>query len=312
MPIRPIRPDHLPRLLPLVKPGFEELELDADYLNANVFEDPDFDQELCMGAFEDDELVAMAMAVPRRVTDGSTAETVGHLKILQARDGPRPAELLETLLERAEVSLRRHGAMRVQTGGAAPVYLLPGLPRRRRSTRGTLERAGYRIVKPRRSMTVELTRADLDTGDTERRLRGDGIVFRRGEEYDRSEVPGRVRSVFSDNFAHEVERALDDASRGSVHLALHGAGESCRLAGFSVARLWAANAFGPLGTVPEFEGRGVGAVLLKRALSDLHADGIVTGVIPWVGPEEFYQRAVNAETTLDYDVLEKRLEHSGA
>ena len=127
MSIRPISPEHLPRIAPLVRPDFEELGLDEDYLNANLFEDPDFDPDLCVGWFEGIELVAMAMAVPRRCAD-STAGPIGHLKVLHARDNPRSRARLGELLERTERTLRRHGSSRVQTDGAAPVYLLPGLP----------------------------------------------------------------------------------------------------------------------------------------------------------------------------------------
>ncbi len=302
MPIRPMSPEHLPRIAPLVRPDFEELGLDEDYLNANLFEDPDFEPDLCLGWFEGIELVAMAMAVPRRSAD-STTGPIGHVKVLHSQDNPRSRARLGELLDRTERTLRSHGSSRVQTDGAAPVYLLPGLPRRRHSTRALLERAGYRIVDKRRSMTVELSRADLDTETTPHGPGGGEIVFRRGEEYDRAVIPAQVRSAFSENFAFEVELALNDSSQGRVHLALCGD----QLAGFSVAGLWAANAFGPLGTVPDFEGRGVGAVLLKRALRDLRAGGISVGVISWVGPERFYRSTVNAETTLEYDLLEKPL-----
>jgi predicted N-acetyltransferase YhbS len=271
-------------------------------LNANLFEDPDFAPDLCIGCLEGGELVAMAMAVSRG-GDRPAGGSIGHLKVLHARHDARSDEILIELLERIETSLRRRGAWRVETDGAAPVYLLPGLPRRERATREPLETAGYRRIDARRSMTARLAGADLDTGPAEERLRGSGIIVRRGEEYDRAAIPAQVRALFSESFACEVDRALDGASKGSVHLATRGD----RLAGFSVAALWAANAFGPIGTAAGFEGRGVGAVLLKRALKDLRDGGISTGVIPWVGPEEFYRRTVGAETTLEYDVLAKEL-----
>ncbi len=304
MSIGPIGREHLSRIARLVRPRFEELELDEDYLNANLFEDPDFVPDLCAGWFEEGELVAVAMAVPRGRADHPIGGSIGHLKVLHARDGPHSDAILMALLERTETALRRHGSWRVQTDGAAPVYLLPGLPRRERAARALLEAAGYRQIDARRSMTVRLAGADLETEPAELGLRGGGIVLRRGEGYDRAVIPAQVRAVFSKSFAYEIDRALETASKGSVHLALRGD----RLVGFSVSGLWAANAFGPLGTVPEFEGRGVGTVLLRRALKDLRAGGVSTGVIPWVGPEKFYRRAVNAETTLEYDVLEKKLD----
>lgn len=306
MRARAIRPEDLPRIAELVLPAFPELELDDGYLGANLFEDPDFEPELCAGCFDGNEPVGIVAAVPRR--RGAGAGPVGHLKIIHARSGPHFGEILSGLLERAETELVRQGAERVQTGGAAPVYLLPGLPARSRGVRAILEERGYRCVERRRSMTVDLPEAELDTGEAEADLGRAGIVIRRGGEYDRRVIPAQIGSVFSREWAFEVDRALEDTSRartrgGVAHFALSGRD----LAGFAVAGLWAANAFGPMGTLPGFAGRGIGAVLLKRALGELRSRGISTGLIPWIGPEQFYRRVVNARATLDYRLLEKPL-----
>ena len=94
-------------------------------------------------------------------------------------------------------------------------------------------------------------------------------------------------------------------SRPGVHLALDATGAD--LAGFACAGLWGRNAFGPMGTVDEKQGRGIGGVLLLRCLLDLRDCGEKDAVISWIGPERFYERRCAAETTLRYVALRKEL-----
>lgn len=47
-----------------------------------------------------------------------------------------------------------------------------------------------------------------------------------------------------------------------------------------------------MGTAPEAEGRGIGRVLLRRALRDLGEQGHATAIIPWVAAKAFYTRHV--------------------
>ncbi len=75
-------------------------------------------------------------------------------------------------------------------------------------------------------------------------------------------------------------------------LDLDSAGDEQRL-GFAAwgARLhW----FGPMGTAESTRGLGFGAVLLRRCLRDLRANGARRAEIGWVGPKRFYLLTVGA------------------
>jgi predicted N-acetyltransferase YhbS len=65
--------------------------------------------------------------------------------------------------------------------------------------------------------------------------------------------------------------------------------------------------FGPMGTAAAFEGRGIGRVLLRRALGDLRAAGHRTAVIPWAGPVGFYRRHVPCPQARVFWQYRKRL-----
>ena len=64
---------------------------------------------------------------------------------------------------------------------------------------------------------------------------------------------------------------------------------------------------GPMGVAERARGRGVGAVLLKRCLRDLRADGFEQGEIYSVGPIAFYAKTVQAVVSRVLYQFAKRL-----
>jgi len=52
---------------------------------------------------------------------------------------------------------------------------------------------------------------------------------------------------------------------------------------------------------------GIGAVLLKRCLNDIQAQGLERAIIPWVGPVDFYARHVGAVVHRRFHRMVKRL-----
>ena len=68
----------------------------------------------------------------------------------------------------------------------------------------------------------------------------------------------------------------------------------------------AAGSFGPIGTLPAHRGRGLGAILLRRCLRDLHHGGHRRAIVPWIAPgsERFYARVATVASRRVYAVLE--------
>jgi GNAT superfamily N-acetyltransferase len=284
----------LPRLLELARPACPELALELDDLVRQVLEDPGGDESLRLGAFAGELLVAAAVAVVRR---GATA--VGHWKLLV---GETPWSAAVALVHDAVAeALRDAGALTIETDGAAPMYLLPGL--RATDSPGTrfLGARGYRETERRASMSAVLGDELLAVPLEPSRLES-GIVLRRAVRADAELLDREITRLFSAAWAFEAVASVERDPVGT-HVAL-GNG---RLAGFATAGLWARNAFGPMGTAPELERRGIGAALLRRCLADLRWAGQQEAVISWVGPEAFYERHAGAKRTLEYVVLEKRL-----
>jgi GNAT superfamily N-acetyltransferase len=63
-----------------------------------------------------------------------------------------------------------------------------------------------------------------------------------------------------------------------------------------------------MGTLEAWRGRGLGEVLLKRALAELRRQGVRRAIIGWMGPRGFYERLLPIDDVRRFWVLRKDLE----
>lgn len=125
-------------------------------------------------------------------------------------------------------------------------------------------------------------------------LRAAGIVVRRAQPWELTQVRELVRDNFSQAWADEISGGLV-RQPVTVFVAIRDG----RLVGFAAYECTRRNFFGPTGVVEEERGRGVGRALLLAALGGLRELGYAYAVIGGVGPAEFYERAVGARLIPD-------------
>jgi len=305
--VRALTSDDLDAALPLVREAVPALVLDRELLDANLLGDPGALAELALAAFDSGELGGIACATTRICPSPecpASRSLRGHLKVIAVRRQSARRGVGSLLLRLVETRLAALGARTVETDGAAPVYLQPGVPDSATSALAFFAKAGYHLLEARQSMSVDLARVDVDTSALESRLAQEAIILRRAVPADLPRVTGAIAASFSADWAEEVARSIERRAPGTWLAVRASDGE---LAAFACAGLWARNAFGPMGTRDGFLGRGLGTVLVRRCLADLRAAGARTAVISWVGPERFYRRVAGAETTLRFRALVKTL-----
>jgi predicted N-acetyltransferase YhbS len=125
-------------------------------------------------------------------------------------------------------------------------------------------------------------------------LRAAGLVVRRAQPWELTQVRGFVRDNFSQAWADEISVGLVRQPL-TVFVALRDG----RLVGFAAYECTRRNFFGPTGVLEEERGRGLGRALLLAALHGLRELGYAYAVIGGVGPAEFYERAVGARLIPD-------------
>lgn len=125
-------------------------------------------------------------------------------------------------------------------------------------------------------------------------LRATGLVVRRAQPWELTQVREFVRDNFSQAWADEISAGFV-RQPVTVFVALR----EGRPVGFAAYECTRRNFFGPTGVIEEERGRGVGRALLLAALGGLRELGYAYAVIGGVGPAEFYERAVGARLIPD-------------
>ena len=139
-------------------------------------------------------------------------------------------------------------------------------------------------------LIVRLYALDAAQGPAAVKALGDrGIVIRRALAPERRPLVGWVAGQFGDGWAGEAEVAFSRTPTTCL-VALRGQ-EPLGFACFDVTAL---GFFGPTGVAAEARGIGIGAALLRAALSAMREAGYAYAVIGGVGPVDFYARTVGA------------------
>lgn len=118
----------------------------------------------------------------------------------------------------------------------------------------------------------------------------ENIVFRKAIAPEKHLISEWVEQNFSAYWKSEVEVAF---SRQPISVWI--AQRENDILGFACYESTAKNFFGPTGTLASERGKGIGKILLIKALQSMRELGYAYAIIGGVGPAEFYEKAVNAQ-----------------
>ncbi|MBN7811570.1 GNAT family N-acetyltransferase [Algoriphagus sp. H41] len=158
-----------------------------------------------------------------------------------------------------------------------------------------------------KDMLVRLTELP-DSSKLEKKLADkERIVFRKAIAPEKHLVSEWVMENFGAYWQSEVEVSF---SRQPVSCWIAQRGNA--ILGFAVYESTARNFFGPTGTLESERGKGIGKVLLTKALESMREMGYAYAIIGGVGPAEFYEKTVDArviegsETSIYQNLLRKK------
>ena len=117
----------------------------------------------------------------------------------------------------------------------------------------------------------------------------ENILFRKAIAPEKHLLSEWVLEHFGAYWKSEVEVAF---SRQPVTCWIAQRGND--ILGFACYESTARNFFGPTGTLESERGKGIGKVLLLKALNSMKEMGYAYGIIGGVGPAAFYEKAVDA------------------
>jgi predicted N-acetyltransferase YhbS len=279
-----------------------EDRFDLQSIREAVADDPDFDPSLLLCVREEGKIVGAIAAEVRRSRREPPDAPVGYVKLLAVTPEWQRRRIGSALLEAVERQFIDAGVTRSRIFADAPTYLRPGVDFRLTAFVCFLLRHGYESSRNAVNMDVDLAKANLDTTVDEARLLRDGIEVRRLAASDTESLSAYLESDWGWSWHSEVARTL-----GRDPISTHLAWKEGRIVGFSSHNVAGPGQFGPMGVHPDLRRSGIGAVLLRRCLADLHAEGRSHAYIQWVGPIGFYARHVGATLSRCFLQFEREL-----
>jgi GNAT superfamily N-acetyltransferase len=198
------------------------------------------------------------------------------------REDHRRGGIGEALMAAFEAAARRAGAMRVLYGPYIPSYLTPGVDVAAYADAiafltaiGATE--GMRPLSMKANLTNHVPEASI--GQRELDLAAEyGIIARRAEADDILPLLRFLEAHFP-HWRNDASGAMRDLFGGDPRgVTLHVAEDNGEIIGYAQTR---AERFGPFGVNEAYRGRGVGAVLLSRALRAMRAQGFHSAWFLW-------------------------------
>ncbi len=255
-------------------------------------------------------------ASPRGLPKAIAARKGGILVGVAATCGDRVRELAVhpaargegiggQLLAACEAEIWQNAARRARLLDEPGNYLAPGIDLTNKDTIAWLERKGYVCRDKHTNLLVDVKHnakvTEARFAEMVERCAQRGYHVRRATRADSEALSASISMGFGGAWPFEIERALAAEPPG-VFVAWR-AGRPAAFAahdGNNQGLGW----FGPAGTWPEHRGQGLGEALLVGCLLDIAADH-ATAEIAWIGPRDFYEKAVGVTGERTFAVMTK-------
>jgi len=274
-------------------------QLDENVFYEKIWGDSDYCVDLGQVVLEDGEPVAMALGIVRQ----TVTECRGYIKLLAVSPKYRRQGLAQQLVQDLQDKLMQHDVAAIRVGESAPNYLFPGVDVRYSGAVKLFKSLGYEQVGRAHNLFADIDQKDFLDQPLEDALRAKGFEIRRATHEDAQVIDDLIARYWL-AWRAEISQALQNVPI-SIHLAIKGE----QVVGFSVydSNNLGTGWFGPMGTRPEFQGIGIGRVLMFRCLQDIKTQGHVRATIAWVSPTRLYAKHADAKPGRTFIRYEHRL-----
>ncbi len=287
--------------------------MSAGLLKEKIYADPNYAPETILVSTENNQLIGFMQGVMREIR----GEIIGYIKLMAVDARRRREGIAREMYRKLESHFREKEADKVRFYDVPFNYFMPGIDPRYTAALCFAMRMGFERFADTSNLLVQLQTQDWSTRKEEERLnrpagrtrllagmKDKRIEIKRAGEEDKEALLDFIDAEFP------LWRAEVTASFRSEPVAVHIALLDGKVKAFSghngnnIGTGW----FGPMGTHPDLRGKGIGGILLRRCLADMKNWGLEYGIIPWVGPIDFYAHYANAYVDRVFWRYEKRLE----
>jgi GNAT superfamily N-acetyltransferase len=263
-----------------------EDQIDRDNFYRRIIYDLNFDPKKYLFAGEGGELLGFVYGVKRRVPDeiaGPQPEQ-GWIAALGVDPRARGKGVGGALLDAIETILREEGAKKIDVGPYASNYFCPGVDKDAyASGLGFLSRRGYEAKSESCSMHLSLRGYKTPPRHMEKKkaLEAEGYRFKPYTDEDALSLFDFLRENFGWWLPDVRASILAGRAEKTLILAWDSSGA---VAGFVLRAMdGTGERFGPFGTKPAFQGKGIGAVLFHEMMENMVRARIFYTYFLWTG-----------------------------
>jgi GNAT superfamily N-acetyltransferase len=286
--------DRLAALAVFWRESFPLQPMNDALLRERVFDPPDYAEENALARFEGDRLIAISLIVPPRGADPKAGERVGGLRWFGVHPEFRRRGIGSELLEESCARLKAMGATLADFISTPPYYIQPGVDTRLTDVVAWLLRRGFEHYRTNFNMTLDLEKFEPPAEERVFGRDAAGYFVRRARDQDRAAFSEYCLSEWTANWRDEAAQGLHHDPI-SLFLAVKSEGANEEIVGFaSYETNQCLGCFGPTGVTEKHQGHGLGKKLLYATLVDMKRLGRKRCEIGWVGPVDFYHRAIGA------------------
>lgn len=247
--------------------------------------DPHFDPGGLLLATDSDELLGFALGMTARPElPSDNAVGTGVIVGFGVTESRRRQGIGSQLLKQIEEYFRSKDVSTIQVGPWVPPYLAPGVDES--AYAGSVELleahgfvAGARPVSMRALLTGYVPSADVP--EIANRLAAEAVTIRPAVADDSTELIAFAIAQFP-HWESYVRGALRSVVAAKGEATLHIALDGGSVIGFAMTN---GERFGPFGVNGDYRGRGIGAVLLSRALCAMRAANVHLAYFLWTSDQ---------------------------
>lgn len=247
--------------------------------------DPHFDPASLLVARQDEKLVGFVLGMSARAdVPSDNAVGTGVIAGFGVHPDFRRQGIGSRLLGQLETHWQSRDVDRIQIGPWIPTYLAPGVDESTYpGTVDFLEANGYVAGGKPVSMRALLTGYEAADGVAEMAagLQGEAVTIRPAVADDATELIAFAVDQFP-HWESYVRGALRSTVTGVDSATLHIALDGDSVIGFAMTN---GERFGPFGVNGDYRGRGIGAVLLSRALCAMRAINVHLAYFLWTSDQ---------------------------
>jgi len=294
----------VPRVARLINRCLEYEAVTPWTVNRCTILDPNFDPEATIVALDQSEPVGIILGAQRiRAPPELVGREHGWIKLAVVEPRYMQSGLMDQLLLAIERSLKSKGAKDVRVSDFAGWMFWPGVDLRYPDLLRFFGDHGYLKVNVSVEYEVNLLgmRAPSFILEKEAAMAEQGYAFTIPDQEQREGVIDWIHSNFGPLYSHEASEAFRH-DIPSLWLAYKGD----EIVGFSSYGTSELNWFGPIGVIESERRKGVGSVLLYKALMGMKEEGRRIALIS-CHPHLFFSQIPSIRSVRDYLILSKRL-----